>query len=143
MDTVFIDTAKAYTTSETWNICCDYQQLLITLRQASNRAAQSGQSVLASFTQPVEWCDPLSLFTGARQAGLGECFFWERPSEQHALIGIGVATTIETHGIFHITDTTASWHNLLQNAVITHSFGVTPGPVFFGGFAFDPLSSHT
>ena len=124
------------------------QELLIrTLREAAARAAQQKRTVLASFTQPFEWCDTIQAFTGARQAELGECFFWEQPAEQTTLVGVGAATTITTMGSTCFTASASAWRALMNDAVITSAPATLPtpgsGPVLFGGFAFDPLSSRT
>lgn len=141
-----------------WTIAGDHGQLLSTLREAASRSAQQQRSILASFTYPIEWHDTIRVFTGARLAGLGECFFWELPVAQNALVGVGAATTIETHGVTHFTDAASSWHALLNDAVIAYATPQTngtgtpgplaeqaanSGPVLFGGFTFDPLSPRT
>ena len=121
--------------------------LLATLRNAVTRATQLHRDIIASFTLPIERFDTIQAFTGVQQAGLGEVFSWEQPSEQNALIGIGTETTIETTSAI---DAAAQWRELLQDAVIScantaqeldavHGYG----PVFFGGFAFDPDNQHT
>jgi isochorismate synthase len=125
-----------------------YQELLNkTLHEAAIRAAQQQRTILASFTQPLEWRDTIRAYTGARQSGLGECFFWEQPAEQNTLIGIGAATTIETNGSACFTDSASAWRSLLNDAVVTYAPAAIPtpgsGPVLFGGFAFDPLSART
>ena len=125
----------------------DRELLIRTLREAAGRAAKQQRNVLASFTQPVERCDTIRAFTGARRAGLGECFFWEQPAEQNTLVGVGAATTIETNGSTCFIDAASAWRALLQDAVITYAPAAVPtpgsGPVLFGGFAFDPLSPRT
>ena len=125
----------------------DSALLLSTLREAATRATQQQRSILASFIQPIERYDTIRAFTAARLAGLGECFFWEQPLEQSALIGIGAAATIETHGISHFSDSASAWRALLNGAVITYAHTTVPaensGPVLFGGFTFDPLSAHS
>ena len=130
-----------------WSITSNHELLLGTLREAARRAAQQQRSVLASVTYPIECDDMLNVFTGARLAGLGECFFWERPVERNALVGVGAATTIETNGITCFTDAASAWRTLLNDAVIAYvqpmPSVVSSGPVFFGGFAFDPLSPRT
>ena len=130
-----------------WPITSNHERLLGTLREAARRAAQQQRSVLASFTYPIECDDMLYVFTGARLAGLGECFFWERPVERNALVGVGAATTIETNGSTCFTDAASAWRTLLNDAVIAYVHPmpsvVSSGPVFFGGFAFDPLSPRT
>ncbi len=130
-----------------WLITDDHEPLLSTLREAARRAAQQQRSVVASFTRPIDQYDTIHVFTAARLAGLGECFFWERPVEQNALVGVGVATTIETHGITRFTDSASAWRALLNDAVVTYAdptaASASSGPVLFGGFTFDPLSPHT
>ena len=125
-------------------------ELLTTLQQAVTRATQLHKDIIANFTFPVEYYDTIAAFTGAQQAGLGEVFFWEQPSEQNALIGIGATTTIETTGKTSAIDAAAQWRALQQDAVISSVDTVQEvdtvygrGPVFFGGFAFDPDNQHT
>jgi len=130
-----------------WLTASDQKLLIETLREAAGRAVQQQRTVLASFTQPVEWCDPIQAFSGARRAGLGECFFWEQPAEQNTLVGVGAATTIETNGSTCFIDAASAWRALLRDVAVTYAPAAvsTPGsgPVLFGGFAFDPLSPHT
>ncbi len=130
-----------------WPFTGGYGPLLSTLREAARRAAQQQRSVLASFTQPIERYDAIRVFTAARLAGLGECFFWEQPAEQNALIGVGAAATIETHGVTCFSDSASAWRALLNDAVVTYDHPTVPtassGPVLFGGFAFDPLSPRS
>jgi isochorismate synthase len=125
----------------------DSELLLSTLREAARRATQQQRPILASFIQPIEQYDTILAFTAARLAGLGECFFWEQPSEQNALIGIGAAATIETHGIPRFSDSAYARRTLLNGAVVTYAHPTVPadnsGPVLFGGFTFDPLSPHS
>jgi isochorismate synthase len=130
-----------------WPVTSHQEPLIRTLREAAGRATQQQRAVLASFTQPVEWCDTIQAFTGARRAELGEIFFWEQPAEQNTLVGIGAATTIETDGITRFIDSASAWRTLLNDAVVTYAPTTVPtpgsGPVLFGGFAFDPLSPRT
>src|SRR5713226_2702127 len=139
--------AHKTTGTEKWPITDDHEPLLSTLREAARRAAQQHRSVLASFTRPIDQYDTIHVFTAARLAGLGECFFWERPVEQNALVGVGVATTIETYGITRFSDAASAWRSLLNDAVVTSAHptaaSASSGPVLFGGFTFDPLSPHT
>jgi len=125
----------------------DYELLIKTLQKAINRSTQQQRSILASFTQKIEWHDTIQAFNGARLASLGECFFWEQPAEQTALIGIGAATSIETNGTASFTDSASAWRAMMNNAVISYAPGTEPtpgsGPVLFGGFAFDMLSPRT
>src|SRR5258708_35707782 len=130
-----------------WPITSNHERLLGTLREAARRAAQQQRSVLASFTYPIECDDMLYVFTGARLAGLGECFFWERPVERNALVGVGAATTIETNGITCFTDAASAWRTLLNDAALAYVHpmpsAVRSGPIFFCGFFFYSLSPRS
>ena len=136
-------------TTETrdWLHSSTHEPLRRTLQEAAGRAARQHRSILASFSFPIEWDDALRVATGARQAGLGECFFWERPTEQNALVGVGAAATIETNGSRCFTDAASAWRTLLNDAVVTYTHPTastaSSGPVVFGGFTFDPLSPRT
>jgi len=125
----------------------DHEVLIKTLNEAAARSIQDQRTVLASFTQQVEWHDTIQAFSGSRHAKLGECFFWEQPAEQTSLIGIGAAKTIETKGSTCFTDSALAWRDLMNQAVISYTPETEPspgsGPILFGGFAFDPLSSRT
>ncbi len=125
----------------------DHELLIKTLQEATNRSIQHQRTVLASFTQKIEWYDAIQVFNGARLASLGECFFWEQPAEQTTLIGLGETTTIETNGTSCFTDSATTWRALMKDTVISYAPGTEPtpgsGPVLFGGFAFDTLSPRT
>ncbi|HEV2579572.1 MAG TPA: isochorismate synthase [Ktedonobacteraceae bacterium] len=146
-----MNTTTLHAIPRLWPVPCGKEQLgtLLrkTLRAAADRSARSGRAVLASITLPVERIDAIQVFAGSRLAGFGTRFFWERPSEQTAFVGIGAAARIETHGASHFASAAAAWRALLDDAVIDTLPNAFPlpggGPVAFGGFAFDPLSLHT
>ncbi len=125
----------------------DHESLVNTLQETTKRAKQCNKTILASFTQQFIWLDTIQAFNGARQASLGECFFWEQPEEQTALIGIGAVTSIETNGTTCFIDSAAKWRALMNEAEICYTTGTAhisgSGPVLFGGFAFDTLSPRT
>lgn len=149
MKVVISNRIGAFKTTGTgkWPNTSTHEPLLRTLREAAKRAARQQRSILASFTYPIEWDDAIRVFTSARLAGLGECFFWERPVEQNTLVGVGAAATIETNGITCFTDAASAWRTLLNDAVVTYAHptasAASSGPVLFGGFTFDPLSPRT
>jgi isochorismate synthase len=125
----------------------DHEWLGKTFQEAAKRSIQKQGTILASFTQKVEWHDTIQAYSGARLASLGECFFWEQPAERTTLIGIGAATTIETNGTRCFIESATAWRTITNDAVLQYAPGTeaTPGsgPVLFGGFAFDTLSSRT
>jgi len=131
-----------------WQESRKHDLIISTLQEATRRATQAQHSIVASITWSIEPCDPLSIFSAACSAGgLGECFFWEHPAAQHALVGIGAATSIETKGIRHFAEAASLWRTLLRDMVLTYAPVIEPiygsGPILFGGFAFDPLRART
>lgn len=147
METVFYDALATRNAAGAWPVSCDRDLLLATLRQAASQAVRLDRGVLVSFSQPVEFCNPLRVFIAFRQLAMGESFFWEQPKEQRALVGVGAAATIKVDGPTRFSTATEQWRVLQQDAVIACAPGMMPhdtgGPVFFGGFAFDPLNPHT
>src|SRR5260370_16682309 len=123
-----------------WPIISDQDLLFNALREASARASQHQRTVLASYTQPIEWYDTIQAFNGARQAGLGECFFWEQPAERNTLVGVGATTAIETMGSTCFIDSASAWRSLLKHTVITYPPSPLPTPAtrpaLFRAFAF-------
>src|ERR1700736_1254010 len=108
------------TGAEKWSVSIDRKLLATTLREAAGRADEEHPAVLASFTQPVEHCDAIQAFTGARAAELGECFFWEQPAEQNALVGVGAETIVETGGSAYFSDASSARRALMNDSVITY-----------------------
>jgi len=139
------DLRKVYQTGTIPVLSAHDELLLKTLREATRRAAQ--HPVLASFTQSFERYDPLRVFAGVRTVAAGECFFWERPAAQNALIGAGAVATIETRGDGRFSDAAAALRALFAEAVVGYAPGTpytaSSGPVLCGGFTFDPLTPHT
>jgi isochorismate synthase len=95
----------------------------------------------------MQWFDPIRAYSGVREVGLGDCFFWDQPAEQNTLIGIGQATSIESDGMNCFTYSATAWRALMSGAVVTYEPATVPtpgnGPVLFGGFTFDPLAQRT
>src|SRR5437868_11793473 len=104
MDIVTIGTSEAHEVTRQWSVDIYRDTLLTTFQEAAHHATQRQRSVLASFTLPLAAYDTIRAFCGARQAQLGECFFWGHPAEQLALVGVGATLTIETQGNSCITD---------------------------------------
>lgn len=130
-----------------WSPGSEQELLIRTLSSAGVRAAQQQRTILASISRPVQCCDSISAFSAATSAGLGECFFWEKPVEQTALVGVGIAASIEKSGSARFSTAASAWRDLMDDAVITYAPAAGPppgsGPILFGGFAFDPLALPT
>ena len=124
--------------------------LLALLQRGIARAAQTQRNTIASFTLPIAQYDTIQAFVAAQHTDLGETFFWEQPSEQNALVGVGTEHTIETTGARSAKDAAIEWRALLQDAEVACVEEVQEiesvyghEPLFFGGFAFDPNNPHT
>ena len=145
METVFPDVPVV--DQANWTIETEKELLLTTLRRAIERAADIGRPVLASILLPVPPCDALSVFDAFQKAQIGAGFFWEQPAQQKALVGAGTVYEIEVSGSERFAQATRMWQDLQHNALVAYAGGTMPeqigGPIFFGGFAFDPQQSHT
>src|SRR5438046_8313929 len=127
MDTVFTDRTS---TSNAFNVSLLYQhreQLLTTLRRASERAAHAGHAALASITMPIPQEEPARVFLAFEAMRVGERFFWEEPTGHKVLVGVGAATLIETRASAAITGTIEAWRELRRDAVTTY-LGEGEGP---------------
>jgi isochorismate synthase len=149
IDTIF--TEKPYTPDPEWPSYSQHESLLTTLRQASHQALTDAHKILVSFTQPVDFCDPLRIFSACQFLQMGEGCYWEMPAEQRAIVGVGVATSIETSGAASFKTAANAWRKLQRYTVsgstteagYTGASNDTSGPILIGGFAFDPLHIHT
>ncbi len=147
MDTVFTDMPISNNIIRAWPLSCDRQQLQSIFHQAALQTAHSAQPILVSFTQSVAACHPLRIFHAFNRLEVGERFYWELPTEQRAYVGVGAATTIETHGPNRFTTASAAWSHLRQQTMLANAHEDLPenlqGPMLFGGFAFDPARPRT
>ena len=105
---------------------------------AWRRAAHEGRPIVASLVAPAPVCDPLALFSlhGLDRDG----FYWEQPSEAFALVGIGDAFTTTPAGDRRFREAADIVSHLLTDAVVVDASNGArgTGPLFTGGFAFDP-----
>src|SRR5205823_930156 len=83
--------------------------------------------------------DPVAFFARGRRR-YGECTYWERPARGFALVGAGVARVIAPTGPRRFQEAAAALRDDRATAVIDGEIGDgTPGgPIYLGGFAFDP-----
>lgn len=107
------------------------------LAHAVRLARGRGASVLVSAVVPAPAFDPLAIFDSGREVH-AERALWIAPGRSLALVGLGRAHAIETHGPTRFSDATAAWRELLNDAVQegpSHVPGT--GPLLLGGFSFD------
>jgi len=115
--------------------------------RAAMTRVTSGRPVLVSVSLALPAIDPLNLF--ARTAATApERFYWERPADDVAFVGIGAAWAVESAS--H-TVAGRGWRALLETAVIDataegagrDTTDSMAGPLLVGGFAFDPARPAT
>jgi isochorismate synthase len=89
--------------------------------------------------------EPLSLLRACQRLAPGECFYWEQPTRQVALVGAGTALSIVTEGSERFANAAMAWQWLREEAVIDYASTGAPGygPTLVGGFGFDPLRART
>ncbi|GCF07237.1 hypothetical protein KDI_08010 [Dictyobacter arantiisoli] len=117
------------------------------LQKAVAQAVLADHDVLFSISYPLLSVEPLRVFRAFHALGLGDSFYWARPSEGRILTGVGATITIETNGSEGVTTAAAAWRTLqqhtLMHATSTEVPTHTSGPILFGGFTFDTLNPAT
>jgi isochorismate synthase len=110
-----------------------------TLRGAIDRALARRRRTLVSVTTPVELADPCAAVFGSRLAA-DSWFCWEQPDRQFALAAQGVAYEARSRGRDRFADVARECLRLGEGAVVEEPVGLPAGagPVWTGGFAFDP-----
>ena len=115
--------------------------LRVALHAGHARATERGLPVLVSVTRPVAPRDPLCVVAAARLLGLAHSAYVAAPAEGRALIGLGHAAQITTTGPTRFTAAATRWRDLIADAIVDAEDAT--GPIFIGGFAFDPVRPHT
>jgi isochorismate synthase len=98
-----------------------------------------GRRTLVSVTAAVEIDDPCAAIFASRLAG-DRWFCWEQPDREFALAGMGVAREASSRGARRFAEVARSIGEAGRDAVIDEPLGLPAGagPVWLGGFAFDP-----
>ncbi len=94
---------------------------------------------LASVTAEVEVADPCAAVFASRLAS-DRWFAWEQPDREFALAGLGVACEATSRGPGRFADVAEECLRTGRDAVLDEPRGLPAGagPVWLGGFAFDP-----
>jgi salicylate biosynthesis isochorismate synthase/menaquinone-specific isochorismate synthase len=114
-------------------------RLIAGLREALARAAARRRRTLVSVTAPVEGLDPCAAVFASRLAS-DHWFCWEQPDRGFALAALGVAHAATSRGGQRFADVASECLGIGGEAVVDEPT-VLPagaGPVWTGGFAFDP-----
>jgi isochorismate synthase len=119
-------------------------QLLAGLRPAAERALARKTRTLVSLTAPVGKIDPCAAVFASRLAS-DRWFCWEQPDRGFALAALGVAYEATSRGEGRFEDIARECLRLNEGAVIDEPSGLPAGagPVWTGGFAFDPQGAST
>lgn len=109
------------------------------LRTATNRALSRGKRTLVSVTKEVEVADPCAAVFASRLAS-DRWFCWEQPDRRFALAGLGVAHEAASRGPDRFREVAEECLRLGDRPVLEEPRGLPAGagPVWVGGFAFDP-----
>ena len=113
-------------------------ELMALLRQGQDHADAFNRPILVSVAQPApHGCTPLAAFAAGRRFGSHRAF-WARPSEGLWLVGLGSATSLTAHDPRPVEDIRQAYRSSLHKAIISDPGVRGVGPVFMGGFRFDP-----
>jgi salicylate biosynthesis isochorismate synthase len=109
------------------------------VREGVGQAAQRGRRALVSVTVPVEAVDPCAAAFASRLAS-DRWFCWEQPDRGFALAGVGVAHEAASRGESRFADVAEECMRTGADAILDGPPGLPAGagPVWLGGFAFDP-----
>jgi isochorismate synthase len=114
-------------------------QLSARLRESVERAIDRGRRTLVSVTVESAVADPCAAVFASRLAS-DRWFCWEQPDREFALAGLGVAHEAASRGPKRFADAAAECLRISGDAVVEEPPGLPAGagPVWLGGFAFDP-----
>ncbi|HEX5928238.1 MAG TPA: isochorismate synthase [Solirubrobacterales bacterium] len=109
------------------------------LLDAIVRGVRRGRRTLVSVTVESEASDPCAAIFASRLAS-DRWFCWEQPDRGFALAGLGVAHEAASRGAERFADVAAECLRVSGDGVLDEPAGLPAGagPVWLGGFAFDP-----
>lgn len=120
------------------------EPLLERIDAALSRSGDSPGRRLVSITEKVEELDPVASVFASRLAS-DPWFCWEQPDRGFSLAGLGTAHEVTSRGERRFAEVAAGCLGLSEGAVVEGSAGLPPGagPVWTGGFAFDPEGARS
>jgi salicylate biosynthesis isochorismate synthase/menaquinone-specific isochorismate synthase len=109
------------------------------LHEAVSEAAGRQRPTLASVTVEVDLADPCAAVFASRLA-TDRWFCWEQPDRGFALAGLGAAAEVVGRGEERFAKVAADCLDRVAEPVLDAPTGLPAGagPVWLGGFAFDP-----
>jgi isochorismate synthase len=114
-------------------------ELRTRLRGGVERALARERKTLFSTTALVEGTDPCAVAFASRLAS-DHWFCWEQPDREFALATLGVAYEATSRGENRFEEVAGQCLGVNEGAVLAEPSGLPSGagPVWVGGFAFDP-----
>lgn len=114
------------------------------LFDALAKGLERGRRTLVSVTEEVEVADPCAAVFASRLAS-DRWFCWEQPDRGFALAGLGVAREASSRGEARFEDVADECLRVGGDVVLKEPRGLPAGagPVWLGGFAFDPDGGST
>lgn len=111
---------------------------------ALKKGAGRRRRTLVSVTREVDLADPCAAVFASRLAS-DRWFCWEQPDRTFALAGLGVAHEATSRGERRFAEVAEECLRLGRGAVLEEPRGLPAGagPVWLGGFAFDPDGGNT
>ncbi|HET7416531.1 MAG TPA: isochorismate synthase [Solirubrobacterales bacterium] len=108
------------------------------------KGAGRGRRTLVSVTREVDVADPCAVVFASRLAS-ERWFCWEQPDREFALAGLGVAYEAASRGARRFAEVAEECLRLGDHPVVEEPRGLAAGagPVWVGGFAFDPEGGST
>ena len=108
------------------------------------KGADRGRRTLVSVTREVEVDDPCAVVFASRLAS-DRWFCWEQPDREFALAGLGIAHEATSRGSRRFEEVADECLRLGDHPVLEEPRGLPAGagPVWLGGFAFDPEGGAT
>jgi isochorismate synthase len=108
------------------------------------KGADRGRRTLVSVTREVEVDDPCAVVFASRLAS-DRWFCWDQPDREFALAGLGVAHEASSRGPRRFREVAEECLRLGDHPVLEEPRGLPAGagPVWLGGFAFDPEGGAT
>jgi salicylate biosynthesis isochorismate synthase len=115
------------------------ERLLSSLREGAERAGGRVRRTLVSVTVPFEGADPCAAVLASRLAS-DRWFCWEQPDRGFALAALGAAHEATSRGGGRFADVAGECGDVGADAIVVEPPGLPAGagPVWTGGFAFDP-----
>jgi salicylate biosynthesis isochorismate synthase len=114
------------------------------LRGGAELAIKRSRRTLVSVTTAVDLLDPCAVAFASRLAS-DHWFCWEQPDRGFALATLGVAHEASSRGEGRFEDVARECLGMNEGTVVDEPPGLPSGagPVWTGGFAFDPQGART